>query len=98
MIDFFDENSSQLLSVNYFCKKTPSWMFDKLINPLIPNAPFLYPPDNIRNYGFLMLSGVEKGCIGKKRVNTPLHHANFRNNTSELLLKMAALIIFQKFP
>ena len=37
------------------------------INPFVPNAPILYPPENIRKpYGFLMFSGVEKGYIGNE--------------------------------
>ena len=35
-----------------------------LLNPFVPNASFLYPPENIRKpYGFLMFSG------GRERVN-----------------------------
>ena len=40
-----------------------------LINPFFPNAPFLYPTENIRKpCGFLMFSGLEQGCIGNEWV------------------------------
>ena len=39
------------------------------INPFVPNAPFLYPPENIRKpCGFLCFQGVEKWCIGNEWV------------------------------
>ena len=28
-----------------------------LLNPFVPNAPFLYPENIIKPYGFMMLSG-----------------------------------------
>ena len=44
--------------------------FHCYFNPFASNAPFLYPPKNIRKlYGFLMFWGVEKGCIGNEWVN-----------------------------
>ena len=45
----------------------------KSINPLVPNAPFLYPlktSENLTVFGFFQ--GVEKGCIGNKWVNTSI--------------------------
>ena len=39
-------------------------------NPFVPNSPFLYPLKTLEKlYGFLMFSGVEKGCIGNKWAN-----------------------------
>ena len=39
-------------------------LFCEGFNRFIPNAPFLYPPENIRKpYGFLMFSG------GRERVH-----------------------------
>ena len=38
-----------------------------LINPFVPKASFLYPPENIRKpYGFFMFQKVEKRRIGNK--------------------------------
>ena len=43
----------------------------KILNPFVPNVPFLYPPENIgKAYVFLMFSGVEKGCTGNEWVKT----------------------------
>ena len=33
-------------------------------NSFVPNAPFLCPPENIRNLKIWCFHGVEKGCIG----------------------------------
>ena len=38
------------------------------INPFVPNAPFLYPPENIRK-PFLCFQRVEKECIENEWVN-----------------------------
>ena len=42
----------------------PLRIFSKLVNPFVPNAPFLYPLKTSENR-----KGVEKGCIGNKWVN-----------------------------
>ena len=40
------------------------------VNPSVPNAPLLYPPENIKNFiVFLCFQGVEKGYNGSKWVN-----------------------------
>ena len=40
------------------------------VNPFVPNAPFLYPLKTSENRKvFWCFQGVEKGCIGNKRVN-----------------------------
>ena len=41
----------------------------KIVNPFVPNAPFLYP-QSFFNHKF---QGVEKGCIGNKWVNLRLN-------------------------
>ena len=40
------------------------------VNPFVPNAPFLYPLKTSENRKvFWCFQGVDKGCIGNKRVN-----------------------------
>ena len=47
-------------------------MFEKVLNtslpffkPFVPNASFLYPPENIRTtLGFLIFAGERKGALG----------------------------------
>ena len=44
-----------------------------LVNPFVPNAPFLCPVKTSKNRKvFSYFSGVEKGCIGNKWVNLHL--------------------------
>ena len=41
----------------------------KWVNPLVPNAPFLYPLKTSENLSvFWCFQGVKKGCIGKEWV------------------------------
>ena len=41
----------------------------KIINPFVPNAPFLYPLKTSEKFRvFLCFQEVENGCIGNKRV------------------------------
>ena len=49
------------------CKENTSM----LINPFVPNAPFLYTLKTSENLKvFLYFQGVEKECIGNEWVNT----------------------------
>ena len=51
------------------------------VNPFVPNAPFLYPlktPENRKV--FWCFQGVDKGCIGNKRV-----HETTNNDLNEIL-------------
>ena len=46
-----------------------------IINPFVPNAPFLYPlktSENPKVFGCFL--GVEKGCIGSKWVSVDIRH------------------------
>ena len=56
--------------------------FAKIFNTFVPNAPFLYPmktPENRKV--FLHFQGVEKGCIGNKRVSMYHHTLDKYHNT-----------------
>ena len=45
-----------------------------LLNPFVPNAPFLYPLKTSESHKvFWCFQGVEKGCIGKEGVNDGSH-------------------------
>ena len=39
-----------------------------VVNPFVPNAPFLYPLKTSENF-FWCFQGVDKGCIGNEWVN-----------------------------
>ena len=46
-----------------------------IINPFVPNAPFLYPLKTSENCKvFWCFQGVEKGCIGNEWVKGYLHY------------------------
>ena len=46
---------------------------NNLLNPFVPNAPFLYPLKTSENLTvFLCFQGLEKGCIGNKWVKVTL--------------------------
>ena len=50
---------------------------NRILNPLIANTPFLYPLTVSLPYGFLLLQGVEKGCIGNEWVKKTTAKVNF---------------------
>ena len=53
-------------------------IFAKIVNPFVPNAPFLYPLKTSENLAALWcFYGVEKRCIGNEWVNR-LHESAFR--------------------
>ena len=55
------ENREKYLMIIWKCRRS-------LINPLVPNAAFLYPLKASENRKVFCFQGVEKGCIGKKWV------------------------------
>ena len=59
-------NSSLLYNWYYFYHN----FIIVIINPFVPNAPFLYPSKTSENLTvFWCFQGVEKGCIGNEWVN-----------------------------
>ena len=69
-----------------------------LINPFIPNAPFLYPlktPEN--NKVFSCDQWVEKGCIGNKWVQiSTCYYSHNPNCVDNLLTNQKALFKLSK--
>ena len=47
-------------------------MNDTLINPSVPNTPFLYNLKTSENRKVLCFQVAEKGCIGNEWVNTTI--------------------------
>ena len=45
-------------------------LFKILINPFVPNAPFLHPLKTSENHTVFCFQGVGNGCIENERVNT----------------------------
>ena len=58
---FFD-----IFGRNFDCRDT--------FNPFVLDAPFLYP---LKPYGFLMITGAEKGYIGNKWVSLQTSNLQF---------------------
>ena len=36
-VDRFCENKQRIKAVGYFCRRTPSWMFNRILNAILPN-------------------------------------------------------------
>ena len=55
----------------------------KVLNPFVPNAPFLYPLKTLENFPFFWcFKGVEKGCFGNEwvTINLELFPSGFHNH------------------
>ena len=54
----------------YFNGAKRCTVYYSCINSFVPNTPFLYSLKTSENQVFWCFQGVQKGCIGNKRVNT----------------------------
>ena len=71
-IEFIESANKQNIWENVFKANAISWqIFElKFLNPFVPKAPFRHPLETSENRKiFWCFQGVDKGSIGKKRVN-----------------------------
>ena len=69
-----------------------------LINPVIPNAPFLYPLKTENRKVFWYFQEIEKGCIGNEWVNQYAFLKVFQfEPTHQAVSVLSACKIFMKY-
>ena len=87
---------------HFICNKAKSVTMNKgitsLLNPFVPNAPFLYLLKTSENRKFFWyFQGLEKGCIGNEWVNGDLSRLFSSYSASYFSKKNDSKLIFRSF-
>ena len=80
-------NSINVLLLNATINSFFFRLNELMLNPFVPNAPFLYPLKTLEILKVFCFQGIEKGCIGNKSVNStnPGQNQFYRTKYSHVL-------------
>ena len=72
-VEFFCRNNQRLKAAGYFCKRTPSWIFDRILNTVLPNNLIIA---RRRSEEKLSTNGDKQGNLGLTLPPNFLHYSN----------------------
>ena len=79
-VDLFCRNNQRLKAAGYFCRRTPSWIFDRILNTT--------PPNNLiiarrRSEEKLSTNGIKQGKLGLTLPPNFLDYSNTKHKSKQ---------------